>query len=68
MNSAPKGGESVWRTLGGMHAGTRSTLQTHYGLDGAPLLATTMPVTTNKVRGPLSTQPAKIGEHSYGED
>eukprot|EP00959_Pyramimonas_sp_CCMP1952_P391408 8202685-Pyramimonas_sp.AAC.1 len=22
-NSAPKGGESVWRTLGGMHAGTR---------------------------------------------
>lgn len=68
MNSAPKGGESVWRRLSSMHAGTRSALGTHYGLDGAPLLAKTMPVTTNKMRGPLSSQPAKIGEHSYGKN
>ena len=67
MNSAPKGGESVWRTLGGMHAGTRSALGTHYGADGAPLSTTPPPVTTNKMRGPQSSQPAKIGEHSYGE-
>ena len=66
-NSAPKGGESVWRTLGGMHAGTRSALGTHYGADGAPLSTTPPPVTTNKMRGPQSSQPAKIGEHSYGE-
>mmetsp|Transcript_21968 Transcript_21968/g.52695 ORF Transcript_21968/g.52695 Transcript_21968/m.52695 type:complete len:597 (-) Transcript_21968:861-2651(-) len=67
-NSEPTRGDqqTVWRAM--HEAGLRSVWDDRFDRDGHPcgsgkLVVT---VTTNKMRGPLSNQPKKIGEHVFG--
>ncbi|KAL1503429.1 hypothetical protein AB1Y20_011917 [Prymnesium parvum] len=64
-NSEPTRGdeETVWRA---MHkAGLMSVWDEYFDREGRPL-KDVVTVTTNKMRGPLSNQPKKIGEHACG--
>eukprot|EP00588_Corethron_pennatum_P021611 CAMPEP_0194324738 /NCGR_PEP_ID=MMETSP0171-20130528/28829_1 /TAXON_ID=218684 /ORGANISM="Corethron pennatum, Strain L29A3" /LENGTH=449 /DNA_ID=CAMNT_0039083707 /DNA_START=124 /DNA_END=1470 /DNA_ORIENTATION=+ len=59
-------GRSVWTALAASRAGLASVwVQTGYlTADGRPAPATAgVPVSVNKMRGPASAQPQKIGEH-----
>lgn len=62
-NSAPNRDETrtVWKIFRGVDA-VRSVWDAFFTPDGAAL-CDPLPVTTNKMRGPLSQQTAKIGEH-----
>jgi len=66
-NSAPGQQFDLWRELCSLStdSGARNLWSDFYDKDGKPLRDPT-PVTTNKMRGPLSGQPAKIGEHAIG--
>jgi len=55
---------NVWEALGSARPGILSVWTAFYGPDGAPRQRPA-PVTTNKMRGPLSAQPKKIGEHAF---
>ena len=57
---------TVWKTLRSdpvRGQSTRSVWDSDFGADGSPKRPK-MPSTTNKMRGALSTQPKKIGEHT----
>lgn len=67
-NSAPDRAEpdTVWKLLRGMPEVGGSVWDEHFATDGtASGSMQLVPVTTNKMRGPLSQQPHKIGEHMY---
>ena len=51
----------MWKALRGL-PGAVSVWDAHFGPSGAPKTAR-IPATTNKMRGPLSRQTKKIGEH-----
>jgi len=58
--------ETVWKTLRGSGSAVRSVWDAEFDPDtGAPRV-NKPPVTTNKMRGPLTEQSGKIGEHTYG--
>ena len=58
-------GGTVWQTLRSRLA---SVWDAYFDAQGhpAPQHSGAMPVTTNKMRGPLSSQPKKMGEHVFG--
>jgi endonuclease/exonuclease/phosphatase family metal-dependent hydrolase len=56
---------NVWEALCSARPGIRSVWAAFYGPDGTPRQKPS-PVTTNKIRGPLSAQAEKIGEHAFG--
>ena len=70
-NSSPGRAEerTVWKALRGM-SGVQSVWDEHFTPSGAlqpttlPGRSSPFPVTTNKLRGPLSKQKAKVGEHA----
>ena len=64
-NSSPERTEdqTVWKTLRGV-SGAQSVWDADYAPDGV-VLATPPPVSTNKMRGPLSQQASKVGLHAY---
>ena len=64
-NSSPKRTEerTVWKVLRSV-VGVSSVWDFAYDPDGTAL-GSPLPVSTNKMRGPLSSQPAKIGGHAY---
>ena len=66
-NSSPERTESatVWKLLRGVD-GAKSVWDEWVGADGQARPGKEMPCSTNKMRGPLSQQPKKIGEHAYG--
>ena len=61
---APAGDANVYRTLRGV-GGMRGAWDAFYTAAGEPHRGYRA-VTTNKMRGPLSAQPKKMGEHTYG--
>eukprot|EP01062_Namystynia_karyoxenos_P038031 TRINITY_DN2764_c0_g1_i1.p1 TRINITY_DN2764_c0_g1~~TRINITY_DN2764_c0_g1_i1.p1 ORF type:complete len:722 (+),score=180.88 TRINITY_DN2764_c0_g1_i1:122-2167(+) len=63
-NSRPQfpGEATVWKRC--KAAGLDSVWDDYFGPDGAPKVSNP-PVTVNKLRGPGSAQPQKIGEHAY---
>jgi len=63
-NEAPdhEGVRTVWKTLRRVAS---SAWDDFFDNEGRPLKQPS-PVTTNKMRGPLSAQKKKIGEHTYG--
>ena len=65
-NSSPERTEerTVWKVLRGL-PGVHSVWDDAFTPDGTARRSP-HPVTTNKMRGPLSDQPAKIGQHAYG--
>ena len=66
-NTTPtRGDPRVYKALRNMRFGMRTAFDEHYAADGSKIKAVA-PVTTNKMRGPLSEQPKKIGEHMYAE-
>jgi endonuclease/exonuclease/phosphatase family metal-dependent hydrolase len=62
MNSSPKNEKSVWTTLGAVSSLT-SVWAAYYDRGGEPVDRDRV-VTVNKMRGPNSAQPAKIGVHA----
>lgn len=66
-NVAPdQGGESSpWRLLRGVEGAT-SVWDAYFHVDGELREGVPRPLTTSKMRGPLSDQPKKIGEHALG--
>lgn len=55
--------KTVWKQLRGI-PGVGSVWDEYFTVDGATRdPSQPLPVTTNKMRGPLSDQPKKIGEH-----
>ena len=58
-------GGTVWQTL---RSRLTSVWDAYFGAQGrpSPQHSGAMPVTTNKMRGPLSDQPKKMGEHVFG--
>lgn len=66
MNASPDRSEpKVWRALRGMDLCVRSVWDDWVFSDGAKRRPS-LPTTTNKMRGPLSNQAKKMGEHAYG--
>eukprot|EP00308_Calcidiscus_leptoporus_P009039 CAMPEP_0119353770 /NCGR_PEP_ID=MMETSP1334-20130426/2870_1 /TAXON_ID=127549 /ORGANISM="Calcidiscus leptoporus, Strain RCC1130" /LENGTH=444 /DNA_ID=CAMNT_0007367139 /DNA_START=83 /DNA_END=1417 /DNA_ORIENTATION=+ len=65
-NSQPtrKEEDTVWKTLRKL-TGVRSVWDDHFTPHGV-LKSAKVPVSTNKMRGPLSDQPRKIGQHACG--
>ncbi|MGA1354780.1 MAG: hypothetical protein ACO32I_08430, partial [Candidatus Limnocylindrus sp.] len=61
-NSAPSHECTVWKELRGT---ANSVWDEFFDAEGCALKEAP-PVTTNKMRGPLSSQPQKIGEHVFG--
>ncbi|CAK0825391.1 unnamed protein product, partial [Prorocentrum cordatum] len=54
-----------WRAIRRMR-GASSVWDGFFDESGNPRAGAPMPLTTNKMRGPLSDQPRKIGEHAAG--
>lgn len=66
MNTSPDRSEpQVWRALRGMELGVRSAWDDWVAFDGTKRRLS-LPTSTNKMRGPLSNQAKKMGEHAYG--
>jgi hypothetical protein len=65
-NSNPvSAGSAVWKTLNSLRSDVHNVWEEFYNRDGWQLQQLA-PMTTNKMRGPLSDQPKKVGEHAYG--
>ena len=57
--------QTAWKALRSL-PGVRCCWDEYFDPFGTPLKSEElMPVTSNKMRGPLSDQPKKIGEHVY---